>query len=149
MTPKRIQLLALAFTVAFAARSAKGDEPGPSDKLQYKIIGTWKLVSAKYSGQEVKFPEGNTMLKHITPSQFMWATYDKEGKVYRAAGGTYTLKGDQYAEAPEYGIGQDFEMIKGKTHIFTCRIEGDTWHHDGKLSDGQTIEEVWERVGKK
>jgi hypothetical protein len=146
MKPIRIPLLALSVLFAFATRGAVADEPA---KLEDKIIGTWKLISAKYSGEEVKFPEGSTMLKHITPSQFMWATYDKDGKVYRAAGGSYTLKGEEYAEAPEYGIGNDFELIKGKTHTFQCRIEGNTWHHDGKLSSGQTIEEVWERVAKK
>jgi hypothetical protein len=149
MKPTRIPLLALSIVFALTTRGAVADEPGPSAKLQDKIIGTWKLVSAKYSGQAVNFPEGSTMLKHITPSQFMWATYDKDGKVFRAAGGSYTLKGEEYVEAPEYGIGQDFELIKGKTHTFQCRIDGNTWHHDGKLSDGQTIEEVWERVEKK
>jgi hypothetical protein len=61
------------------------------------------------------------MLKHVTPSQFMWVTYDKDGKVTRAAGGSYTLKGDEYAETPEYGIGSDFAVIKGGTHTFQVK----------------------------
>jgi hypothetical protein len=79
----------------------------------------------------------------------MWATYDKDGKVFRAAGRSYTLKGDAYEETPEYGISGDFDLLKGKAQPFKCKIDGNTWHHDGKLSDGTTIEEVWERVEKK
>jgi hypothetical protein len=89
------------------------------------------------------------MIKHVTPAQFMWVTYDKDGHVTRTAGGSYTLKGDTYEESPEYGLSQDFEIIKGKTHTFTCRIAGNTWHHDGKLNNGETIEEVWERMERK
>jgi len=33
-----------------------------------------------------------------------WATYEKDGKVTRAAGGDYALKGEVYEETPEYGI---------------------------------------------
>src|SRR6516162_11499594 len=96
--------------------SLRAEEPKGAAKAENKLVGTWKLVSAKYGGNEFKFPEGHTMLKHVTPTQFMWVTYDSEGKAYRSAGGPYTLKGDKYEETPEYGFGDDFEGIKGKTH---------------------------------
>ncbi len=89
------------------------------------------------------------MIKHVTPTHFMWVTYDAEGKVTRAAGGRYSLDGDAYVETPEYGLSGDFDIIKGKPQAFRCKVEGNTWHHDGKLSNDLTIEEVWERVGKK
>jgi hypothetical protein len=40
-------------------------------------------------------------------------------------------------------------VIGGKTHSFTCKIEGDRWFHNGKLASGLTIEEVWEREDPK
>lgn len=115
----------------------------------HELIGTWKMKSAKYGGQEYSFPEGTTTLKHVTPAQFMWVTYDKDGTVTRTAGGGYTLDGDKYAETPEYGIGEDFESIKGKAHSFSWKVDGNAWHHSGRLGDGLTIEEVWERVEAK
>src|SRR5262245_40170160 len=121
MSMTRMVLLAAAAT---AATCAGADEP----KAEHKLIGTWQLVSAKYGGKEFAFPAGTTMLKHVTPSQFMWATYDQDGKVSRAAGGGYTLKGDEYAETPEYGLGRDFEVIKGGTHTFKWKVEGNRWH---------------------
>jgi len=94
-------------------------------------------------------PEGDTMVKHVTATQFMWATYDKDGKVTRAAGGDYTLKGEVYEETPEYGISSDFDEIKGKAQTFKWKVEGNKWYHKGELSNGLTIDEVWERVEKK
>jgi hypothetical protein len=137
------------FVVVGLATVCKADGPDKEAKLQDRLVGTWKMVSAKYGGQEFTFPEGTTTLKHVTPTQFMWASYDPEGKVTRAAGGRYTLTGEAYEETPEYGLSGDFEIIKGKAQSFKCKIDGGKWYHDGKLSNGLTIEEVWERVERK
>jgi hypothetical protein len=118
-------------------------------KTDNKLLGTWNMVSAKYAGQEFKFPEGTTTLKHVTPSQFIWVGHDENGKITRAAGGSYTIKGDTYEEVPQYGLSDDFDIIKGKPQVFKWKIEGNKWLHNGKLSNGLTIEEVWERVVKK
>jgi hypothetical protein len=141
--------LAVVIALLFTAAAAWAADPKGDAKSDNQLVGTWKLISAKYGGQEVKFPEGTTMIKHVTPTQFMWANYDKDGKVTRAAGGGYTLKGEVYEETPEYGISNDFDLIKGKAQTFKWKVEGNKWHHDGKLSSGLTIEEVWERVEKK
>jgi hypothetical protein len=141
--------LAVMIALALTASAARADEPKGEAKSDNKLVGTWKLTSAKYGGKEFKFPEGTTMLKHVTPVQFMWATYDPDGKVTRAAGGGYTLKGDVYEETPEYGISADFDLIKGKAQTFKWKVDGNKWYHNGKLSNDLTIEEVWERVEKK
>ena len=125
------------------------DEPKGAPKEQNKLVGTWKQVSAKYGGQEFDIPEGRTMLKHVTSSHFMWVSYDKDGTVTRTAGGTYAIKGEAYEELPEYGMSSDFEIIKGKPQKFTWKIDGGKWLHNGTLSNGLTIEEVWERVEAK
>jgi hypothetical protein len=137
-------ILGFAVTPTIRAGEAKGDSNSAN-----KLVGTWKLVSANYGGEEHKFAEGTTTVKHVTPSQFMWASYDKNGKVTRAAGGDYTLKGDVYEETPAYGLSSDFDVVKGKAQTFKWKVEGNKWHHNGKLSNGLTIEEVWERVEKK
>ena len=141
--------LVLLFALAVSAPTARAAEAKADAKSGNQLVGTWKLVSAKYGGEEFKFEEGITTLKHVTTSQFMWASYDKDGKLTRAAGGGYTLKGDVYEETPEYGFSSDFEGIKGKPQTFTWKVEGNKWYHTGKLSSGLTIDEVWERVEKK
>jgi hypothetical protein len=142
--------LAVIIALAVAAANGRADEPKGGVKADNKLVGTWKLVSAKWGGKKGRFPEGTvTTLKQVTPTQFMWASYDKDGKVNRAAGGSYTLKDETYAETPEYGISTDFNIIKGKVHTFKVKVEGNKWYLDGKLSNGLTIEEVWERDEKK
>ncbi len=137
------------FAVIGLASACLADEPKGEAKPQGELVGTWKLVSARYGGREFNFPEGMATIKHITPTQFMWASYDADGRVTRAAGGGYTLTGEAYEETPEYGLSEDFEVIRGKPQTFRCKVDGAKWYHDGKLSNGLAIEEVWERVEKK
>src|SRR5260370_20479241 len=105
-------LLALVTAAAFTQVPSAADEPKKAEaKPENNLVGTWKMVSAKYDGKDVTFPEGSTRLKHITPTQFMWAAFDKDGKVDAALGGPYTLKGDKYEETPEYGISDILESL--------------------------------------
>ena len=139
----------VAAAVLIVGTRSIADEPKGDPKADNKLVGTWKLVSAKYNGKESNLPETMTTLKHITPTQMMWLSYDNDGKVTRAAGGSYTLKGDEFTDTPEYGVGASFDTVKGKTHTFKCKVEGNKWYHTGKLASGLEIEEVWERLEKK
>jgi hypothetical protein len=76
----------------------------------------------------------------------MWTSYGADGTITRAAGGAYTLKGNAYQETPEYGMSDDFDVLKGKPQAFTCRIDANKWYNNGSLSNGTMIEEVWERI---
>ncbi len=145
----RTAIRLLGAIVAISVTTAAAEERRSDAKSVNRLIGTWRQVSAKYGGREHKFPEGVTTLKHITPTEFMWVTYDNDGNVMRAAGGPYTIKGEEYRETPEYGLGPDFTLIKGKAQTFTWKVESDKWYHNGKLSNGLTIEEVWERAAQK
>jgi hypothetical protein len=129
-----------AATAAVRADDAKGDSP---------LVGTWKIVSGKFGGVESPRPAGATTLKHITPTHYMWATYDKDGQVTRTAGGRYTFKDGVMESTPEYGFGSDFQAIKGQRQSYKCKVEGNKLYQTGTLSTGQTLEEVWERVEKK
>ena len=40
------------------------------------------------------------MLKHVTSVQFMWVSYDKDGKVFRAARSGYSRNENTYEETP-------------------------------------------------
>ena len=136
-------------SLVLANGMARPAEQGNKDADESKLIGTWKLVSAKYGNREIDVSKLGTTLKHITPTSFVWVGYDAETKVVsRTAGGTYTLKGDQYEEIPQYGLSSDFDLIRDKPQSFKFKIEGDKWHHNGALSSGLKIEEVWERCKK-
>ena len=111
------------------------------------LVGTWKLETMKVDGITRPTPEIYDTYKHITPVGFIWLSRDKEtGIILRAAGGTYELKGENYTEKIEYGIGKDYEVIKNTQPTFIAKIDGDTWYHIGTLENNQTIDEVWVRV---
>lgn len=125
----------------------RGETPAKQGDLRSAIVGTWKMTSMKINGEKNDLPDTAKTYKHVTPGGFTWLSYrEDDGKVFRAAGGTYTLSGYDYTEKIEYGMGDDFDGIKNASHAFKCRIEGDTWHHTGKLAGGTTIDEVWTRV---
>src|SRR5947209_5542264 len=118
MNRTAIGVLSLFASLTLATARMAAARPDPATGLQERRIGTWRLVSARYGGEDHKSPEGTTTLKHVTPSQFMWASYGADGTVTRAAGGRYTLKGDVYEETPEYGLSGDFDIIRGKAQSF-------------------------------
>jgi hypothetical protein len=150
---RQISMAVLVSLVAVAAytsgRSTADDQKKAEAMTENKLVGTWKQVKAKFRGNEVKIPEGTTQLKHITPTHFMFVDFDKDGKFIDAFGGPYTLKGEKYEETLEYGVGDVFKMLKGKRQSFECKVEGAKWYHNGTLTNGLTIEEVWERVERK
>lgn len=125
-------------TVATAHRS-----PAPPPEA---VVGTWKLDSAKANGRLIDVPRGTTILKHVTPTDFVFVYYNAQGLITVAGGGRYTLKGNRYEESVEYGYGEGMAPLIGKTQVFTLRIEDGRWYHSGTESDGTVVAEVWERA---
>lgn len=145
LAAKSTLIVAIAFCLITS--HLRGDDAAKPNDLRTSLIGTWRMTSMKINGQKNDIPDNSVTYKHVTPAGFTWLSHEKEtGKIFRAAGGTYTLVGDSYIEKVEYGFGADFEGIKNAKHPFTCKIEGDTWYHNGKLAGGTTIEEEWVRV---
>jgi hypothetical protein len=143
-------LVSLVTVSAFTFGRSTADDPKKAEaRTENKLVGTWKQVKAKFGGKEQQMSGETTQLKHITPTHFMFVDFDKDGKFIDAFGGPYTLKGEKYEETLEYGVGEVFKMLKGKPQPFECKVEGNKWYHNGTLSNGLTIEEVWERVEAK
>jgi hypothetical protein len=110
------------------------------------LVGTWSLVSAKSGGKRIDFPAGTTILKHVTPTHFVFLHHDREGKLTQAGGGSYTVLGNSYVEMPEYGLGDAFQPLIGRRQSFTVRIADGRWYQSGRESTGDVIEEIWERL---
>jgi hypothetical protein len=145
-----VSLVAVAafasFTSGTSGRSTAADPKKTEASADNKLIGTWKMVKARYGGKEANI---GTEFKHVTQAHFTLVAIDKDGTVRAAIGGPYTLKGEKYIEMPEYGLSDVFTSIKGKPQSFECKVEGAKWYHNGTVSTGLTIEEVWERVEPK
>src|SRR5215475_10143586 len=90
-----VLLCLVAVGIFSAARSATDDLKKVDAKPEPKLLGTWRLVKAKYGGKDAVMPEGHVEYKHVTPVQFMLASIDN-GTIIAAFGGSYTVKGDEY-----------------------------------------------------
>jgi hypothetical protein len=141
VTPCLLVLAAHNSPTRLAASKTKGEYTTAN-----KLVGTWKLVSAKYGGRESRLPKEATTLKQVTPTHYMWVTFDKDGQVTRTQGGPYVFDGGVLKGTPEYGLGREFKPIKGKQQLFKVKFDGNRWTQNGTLSTGTTLEEVWERV---
>lgn len=120
--------------------------PGEKEQTSHKLIGSWKLVHAKYNGRESDLPESSATLKLVTPTQTIWLRIDPVSKrVVTVSGGLNSLMNDTCIENADYGFGVDFERTRGERLSFTWKVEHDKWYN--RSSDGRMIEEVWERVG--
>src|SRR5215471_8916757 len=90
---RQISMAVLVGLVAVAAftsgRSTAADPKKAEASADNKLVGTWKMVKAKYGGKEYNIPEGTTEFKHVTPAHFMLAAIDKDGTVRAAIGGPY------------------------------------------------------------
>jgi len=118
-----------------AEESMQAKDTKKEKQLRSSLIGTWVVISDKVDGIDRPIPRDLATYKHkIT------------GRISRAAGGTYTLSGSVYTEKIEYGIGRQYEVIRNSQPFFNATVEGDKWYHKGSLANGQTIDEIWERV---
>jgi hypothetical protein len=132
-------------------RDAEGQEPAATplaSALQRQLVGTWKINKAVIDGKDSALHKTVVTLKHVTPTQFVWLSYDPEVRqITRSAGGSWQEVDGKYRETMRYGLADKFrENSFGKCLDFDCRFEGDFWIQSGILPGGVKLEETWQRV---
>ena len=143
---KTLLIIGTVATLALTAALPGAEKPA---KDAGSLLGTWRLVSAKY-GDAKEFSDVSNQGPHIkmlTADRFIWVIYDaKTNLISRSMGGSYRLQGASYTETVEFFLPAGMKVYLGKEQVFTIRIEGDKLFQSGKLSDGMKIEEIWQRV---
>ncbi|GAA4108799.1 hypothetical protein GCM10022393_05130 [Aquimarina addita] len=142
------------------AQNTKSDQEGKKDEtiistpLHSKIIGTWKLISAKKiintDTTITKYTNTIEGIKIINTSHFSFFQHDlKKGKdsvpKFSSGGGKYVLNGNKYVEFLEYCSARAWENNKFE---FTIAIKNDTLTQTGieripSLDVDQTIIETY------
>jgi hypothetical protein len=152
---RRINVTTIIITVCLLVLAAQNSparaaaqESQAEGAATNNLVGTWKLVSGKYGGQQSNLPEASTTLKHMTPTHYTFVTYNRDGEVTRIGGGSYAFGGKVMENTMEYGVGSDLKSRRGKPQTYDCKVEGKKLYQSGKLSTGLTLEEVWELVEK-
>src|SRR5271154_3045117 len=113
----------------------------PSQLIGNNLIGVWIFVGEPDNVSEAPATGGG--LKFFTGKHWcITQANPTSGLTIYHHGGTYTLKGDQYAETVEYANENTKSLIK-KTFHFTIKIEGVTLTQTGT---DNSWSEVWKRV---
>ena len=131
------------------------------------VLGTWELVSAKYTSAGNTQTNTGREIKIITKNHwaFLYQGSDRQkfagqgtdaellnaAKTFNAGGGTYTLKGDTYTEQIELSIVPNLVNV---SIPFKIKWEGDQWIQTGTLplksmglgENDIELYEVWKRI---
>ena len=82
MTRRILSVSLMAGTLVLVYGALQAQDPPKENGAAGKVIGTWKMISAKYDGEEADLTNAEITLKHITPGNFIWVTYDSETKKF-------------------------------------------------------------------
>jgi len=154
-----IPLILLMTLGGFKKIQVGDDHPqinGPSE-----LQGSWHLVSFKY-GEDKEYsqvPEFVKYVKHITKRHFSWASYNEDGDVVGAGGGTYRIEDNQYFEVIDF-FHPPGTNLAGTSVTYDFTVDGNKWTISGyikavnldpnsaewKQIDSTKLEEVWMRI---
>jgi hypothetical protein len=108
------------------------------------LSGNWRISArASQDGQmtEMKRTARKT-LKICSETRFQWFAINPETKeFFGTGGGTYEFKDGKYNETLEF-FSRDNSRV-GASLTFDAKVEGDKWHHSGKSSKGDPVNEIW------
>lgn len=117
------------------------DAQPATTKLGKDLIGTWICVGTP--GEAGDAPAAGGRLKVVTENKWSLTQTDaKTGGTNFYNGGTWALKGDEYAETVEYANANTTNLIN-RTFKFNVEVEGDTLTLIGL---GNPWKEVWKRA---
>ena len=133
---RRILLVSLAVVLLCGCSAAK--RSGLPARAAV-LAGTWEHISADMPGYR--------QVKLLTGSHFVWATYERNsGMLVASAGGTYEFDGRTYIERLEFGSEALLLELVGRDQVFTANLESDEWYHEGTLTNGIEVRELWKRL---
>jgi hypothetical protein len=131
--------IAVLVGIMLIAGCAAGGRWGEGRGRNTSLVGTWERL-------DEQAPQYRHV-KMLTPTHFVWVSYDRSnGVVVAMGGGTYDFDGRVYIEHLLFGNEALPAGLVGEDQFFTAKIAGDTWRHEGTLSNGFHVSEVWSRV---
>ena len=110
------------------------------------LAGAW-LISGRENNGEIQMRNTDTprkTMKILSGTRFQWIAYNTEtGEFMGTGGGTYTTSKGKYTEKIEFFSRDDSRV--GANLEFNYKLEDGNWHHSGKSSKGDPINEIWSK----
>jgi hypothetical protein len=115
------------------------------------LKGAWRITQRldPSSGNMSAMQQGpRKTIKMMSGTRFQWIAYNSATKQFSGTGGgTYTAKDGKYTETIEF-FPRDPNRV-GMQLSFDYEIKGKDWHHSGKSTTGNAINEVWSNVDER
>lgn len=113
-----------------------------------ELSGAWLITGRMVDGSiQKRTPGARKTMKILSGTRFQWIAYNNETKeFFGTGGGTYTTANGKYTESIEF-FSRDNSRVGAKLEFDFSLIEGD-WHHSGKSSKGDPIDEIWSKREK-
>jgi len=141
---KKFAILACSMLALLSCQTT-GTQPHSNSK-PHTLQGDWEFVSGRFTRADgtVSTADSSSLrsLKVIGASRFAFVTLRADGSLVKAAAGRYAISGNTYTEYIDLVTPGD---ARGTTAVFTWRVEGDTWYHNGE-GRGMKFDEVWRRA---
>lgn len=123
-------------------REGKSETWSRTDDGSGPLAGNWKII--KRDGNDISNRGARKTIKLLSGKRFQWAAINTDtGDFSGTGGGAYTFENGVYTEHIEY-FSRDGNRV-GMSLSFNGRVEGKEWHHSGKSSSGNPVNEVWSR----
>ena len=110
------------------------------------LNGAWLMSGRVVDGKnQIRDTSGpRKTMKILSGTRFQWIAYNTETQQFMATGGgTYTTINGQYTENIDF-FSRDGSRV-GMELKFNYDLVDGNWHHSGKSSKGDPIDEIWSK----
>lgn len=134
---RKVMLILLVTGAGLALSSCATTPRGPG--CVRDLTGAWELVEPHDPALR--------QVKLLTADHFTWVTYRRAtGEVIAVGGGTWSCDDAGYVETVLYATDNVARDLVGLAQHFTVERRDDLWRHQGDLTNGARVSEVWQRV---
>lgn len=107
------------------------------------LAGAWVITGRKREGEWNEItPGARKTMKILSGTKFQWIAYNTKTKqFFGTGGGTYTTSDGKYTEQIAF-FSRDNSRV-GALLEFDYELKDVKWHHSGKSSKGDPLNEVW------
>lgn len=117
-------------------------DDGTPGKLQGAWLMSGRVIDGKTTERDTTSPRKT--MKILSGTRFQWIAYDTSTKQFMATGGgSYTTEDGNYKESIEFFSRDDSRV--GMELVFQYHLMDGAWHHSGRSSKGDPINEIWRK----
>lgn len=114
------------------------------DASSSDLAGAWRIRErANREGKMTPMRRGpRKTIKYLSDTRFQWVAFNVATKQFMGTGGgTYTMEDGKYTEHIDF-FSRDSSRV-GMSLSFNYVVKDGDWHHSGKSSRGNPINEIW------